>query len=567
MKASTSKPWMKYYPKELISMLSLPKCSLKEFMMHMQKGLDLVCIDYYGTKITWNEFFQNVESITKSLKSYGIKKGDSCYVMTEYVPEFLYLLLALENLGASVVCRDAEDHLIVEAANTSSANIMFASEFMREDLYQKIITQTHIERIIMIPILSHIRFAPDYIIVNVKSYYNENNIHKPIREGLSEDWNDFISSRAEYTIESDFNSPLLRVYTTGTTGDSKQVIHSASTIIGVLYQMTGYGASNMRTTYWLSIFPPSLVAAVVSMTLLPLVSDKILILDPYVRIEDLDLEIMRVKPNGWALIPCFAEVLINSNRIPDDFDMSFLHQAGIGAEAINNKKLYLFDKLLHEHGSTATTTLGFGMSECGSSVLFPCGKPTFDNCYGIPMPMINVSIFDFKDYNNELDIGEYGEICVATPGQMLGYGGKDAKLTDDIVKKHDDNTVWLHTGDLGYMDDDGSVYVLDRGEHLRYSEDGQKHYLPPIVLENIVCDIEGIKDIFFLNGPDKEHAGYFVPYCFMVVEDGHDFLKLKELVLDTLDEYQRPVEIHQLMERPYFHFKTNRKGLTKEYVK
>lgn len=85
--------------------------------------------------------------------------------------------------------------------------------------------------------------------------------------------------------------------------------------------------------------PPALVAVVVSMVMLPLSSNKLLIMDPFVDPEDVDLEMMRYRPNGWPMIPMFIEMVMRNGRVPDDYDMSHLLAAGAGCEAVNNNQL------------------------------------------------------------------------------------------------------------------------------------------------------------------------------------------------------------------------------------
>ena len=84
------------------------------------------------------------------------------------------------------------------------------------------------------------------------------------------------------------------------------------------------------------------------------------------------------------------------------------------------------------------------------------------------------------------------------------------------------------------------------------------------VLENIVADadIAGIDDEFFVLVPDVEHTGYFLPYLFVVLKEGYRISDIEKPVRACLKPYMQPVEIRQLKERPFFHFKTNRIGLT-----
>ena len=96
-------------------------------------------------------------------------------------------------------------------------------------------------------------------------------------------------------------------------------------MLGAIQQMNFYGdSSEFRPTWLVTILPPALVAVVVSMLLLPLSSNKLLIMDPFVDVKDIDLEMMRYRPNCWPLIPMFIEIIMRNGRIPDDYDMSHL---------------------------------------------------------------------------------------------------------------------------------------------------------------------------------------------------------------------------------------------------
>ena len=157
----------------------------------------------------------------------------------------------------------------------------------------------------------------------------------------------------------------------------------------------------------------------------------------------------------------------------------------------------------------------------------------------------------------ELNYGEVGEICVSGPSLMLGYDDEEKSV--EAMWTHSDGLVWLHTADQGYINEDGVLYVLGRGDKYRYNGGA----LLEVVLENKVSDagIKGLKDGFFVIIPDKEHEGYHAPYLYTVLEDGCTPGDIREAVDNALENFERPVDIIQLPARPFFHFKTNRIGL------
>lgn len=119
--------------------------------------------------------------------------------------------------------------------------------------------------------------------------------------------------------------------------------------------------------------------------------------------------------------------------------------------------------------------------------------------------------------------------------------------------------------ELDYMSEDGVLYTMTRGASPRFG--GGDLMVQP--LENIVADadIKGIKDEFFVIVPDDEHEGCFLPYLYVQLKDGYTLDDVRDKINACLPErYMRPVEIFTVPERPFFHFKTNRIGLSKEII-
>lgn len=561
-KPSVDRPWMKFYP-EMISQLRIPQCTMLDYLKHSCPGMDVIAMHYYGTDITWKEMFDRIDLLAKSLKAIGFNTGDQIPVFFHSVPEFICLLLAAEKIGASLLCRDNTLSENVEAVQQSEAKVIFAHDFLSQEEMDAYVNDAQVEHVVLLsPYFSADKAkTPEHIQNYINAHYKEHSASgsKAVL------WEDFLAMGREYTGEVDapvdVNRPMFRAYTSGSTGPSKQVIHSSNSMIGVLHQMSFYGSNDqIRPTWLLTNLPPCLIAVVVSMILLPLTSNKLLILDPFCDVTDLDLEMMRYRPNCWPLIPMFIELVMASDRIPEDYDMSHLWSCGAGCEAFNNGQIRRAQKFLNDHNCKAVFSVGYGQSEAGSNCTLPCDTHEMGNGnIGIPMPLTTLSIFK-PGTQEELTYNELGEICKTGPGNMLSYD--DEKSTSNALQKHADGNVWLHTGDIGYINEDGVVFALTRGYCQRFG--GGR--LIDLAMENRVVDanIKGIVDEFFVVTEDSEHSGYFLPYLYVVLEDGYTVDDIKEEILAILEPYEYPVEITQLPERPFFHFKTNRIGLKQE---
>lgn len=170
------------------------------------------------------------------------------------------------------------------------------------------------------------------------------------------------------------------------------------------------------------------------------------------------------------------------------------------------------------------------------------------NTYDVSTAQMNYYYFQLSQFNQ--DEAEYfGVVAPFWTSKGVQKQGEDGSIT----------------GDIGYMSEDGVLYTMTRGASPRFG--GGDLMVQP--LENIVADadIKGIKDEFFVIVPDDEHEGCFLPYLYVQLKDGYTLDDVRDKINACLPErYMRPVEIFTVPERPFFHFKTNRIGLSKEII-
>ena len=558
---SADRPWMQYYPEMLRRMIQLPDCTVKDYLRRFCPGDNVDAMDFYGSRVPWATVFEKAEDTARALRALGFGENDQIPVFLSSTPEFVYLLLAAEQIGASLMCRDNTLQENVESVRRSGAKAMFVQDWLSQDELGRYLADTDVEKVVLVDACCscHKENMPDYVRRNLESFYPAEKAHGP----KTMTWEAFLDGGRSFsgTVDAPENldRPLFRAYTSGSTGPSKQVIHSARTMLSVVAQMNFYaGSIQFRPTWMVTCLPPTLVAVVVSMLLMPLSSNKLLILNPYCAVQDVDLELMRCKPNSWPIIPMFIETVMRNGRIPDDYDLSHLTAAGAGSESYNNNQMRRAQKFLEDHNCHIRFTTGYGNSEAGSNISLPLAPhPMGNGNVGVPMLYNIMGVFE-PGTQKELTYNQMGEICVSGPGLMLGYDNPDA--TARALQKHADGRIWLHTGDIGYMNEDGVIYVQTRGKAPRFGG-GDLATLP---MENIVADadIAGIDDEFFVLVPDVEHTGYFLPYLFVVLKEGYRISDIEKPVRACLKPYMQPVEIRQLKERPFFHFKTNRIGLT-----
>ena len=146
-----------------------------------------------------------------------------------------------------------------------------------------------------------------------------------------------------------------------------------------------------------------------------------------------------------------------------------------------------------------------------------------------------VSIFE-PGTETELPIGERGEICICTPTVMKGYYNKPDE-TDMILRRHADGQIWAHTGDVGYMDEDGFVYLDSRIKRMIIRHDGFKVF--PSMIENVISRHPAVHQCYVVLDPEGDKKKR------QIVRE------LRQLCNEELPEYVQPVGYKFISEMPF----------------
>lgn len=567
--ASIDKPWLENYPKELFALREKAKKYNK--VLHKIKDVwsntEECIINYYDTEIKAVDFFDRIDGVAKSLIALGVKEGDVIITSLEAVPEFIELLLASEIVGCSLSNYIGEIKDIIKLINAEeNVKYYIAPDYLSSKDANEIYASTKINNIITIEPLFSAK-DKNKVRSNIIEVINSKYLEEKTNDTRNISWCDFLNkgnSIDEYKENNKSNIRLFTAFTSGSTGNPKGVIHSSESILGIVEQMALFPSHEKNKDTWLlTILPPTLVAVVVAMMCYPLVDGKELILDPYCKIEDVDIEMMHYKPSGWALIPIFFNTLLESDRIPKEYDMSYFKLFGFGAEPMTKKFISEVENFKESHNCTAPFSSGYGQSEGGSDFTVAMGKEMLlSGSAGIPLIDTTISIFE-PNTTNELKYNEIGEICKSGSGIMLGY--TDKELTDKVLKKHTDGKLWLHTGDYGYMTEKGLLFVLGREEINVYS--GKKVF--PLNIENKITSVEGVKEAIIVSGKDKINEGFKVPHLFIVPENNVENDTVLTNVTSFLDkellQEEKPVDIHFIDQKPIRKFKTDKIGLQIKY--
>lgn len=181
----------------------------------------------------------------------------------------------------------------------------------------------------------------------------------------------------------------------------------------------------------------------------------------------------------------------------DGADLSCLKGVFSGGDSLSVELKKRFDKWLADHGATIKVREGYGTTEC---VTASCLTPMHlykEGSIGQPFPDTYYKIVDVGT-NIEVPYGQEGEICISGPSVMLGYLDQPEE-TANTLRKHGDGRIWLHTGDLGIMDEEGFIYFKQRIKRMIITS-GYNVY--PSQLENILDGFESVQMSCVIGVPD-----------------------------------------------------------------
>jgi long-chain acyl-CoA synthetase len=202
------------------------------------------------------------------------------------------------------------------------------------------------------------------------------------------------------------------------------------------------------------------------------------------------------RPNYIVGVPTLYEALLR-NPAMDGVDLSCLLGVFSGGDSLSVELKKRFDAFLTAHGAGVTVREGYGMAECIAASCLTPYQTAREGSIGIPMPDMYYKIVKL-DTTDAVPYGTEGEICISGPTVMQGYVNQPEE-TANTLRRHADGRVWLHTGDLGVMDEDGFVYFRQRVKRMIITS-GYSVY--PSQLENVMDAHEKVMMSCFVGVPD-----------------------------------------------------------------
>ena len=544
---SIDKPWRKYYSEDAINS-PLPECTIYEYMLQNNKDYPSdTAIVYLGRKITYRELLENIDKTAAAFLKAGVKENEIVTVALPSIPEALYCVYALNKIGAvanMIHPLPGKDEMLFYLNEVQSRIAVIF-----DGAYASIvddIEKSSVEKVI-------VASPADSLPVALKVAYKLK-VKTPDFDGkVFLSWKAFIRGGKRTEVKAakkDCQEMAIISHTGGTTGEPKGVMCSDANINALVWQI-GCNLPHVRQEKYLVVLPPFINYSLVNAMLEPLAFGFQVILLPKYEPEKFAEYIEKYRPNHISSIPSYWEALLDIPKIKS-MDLSCLNHIYYGGEAMNLDVENTVNELILSRGARNKLCKGLGSTEMMSAATVTYNDSNLPGSVGIPLVKVNCKTVDIES-GEELHYGEEGEICFSGPTVMLGYY-QNPSATSDMIHVHPDGERWLHTGDLGFINEDGVLFVTGRIKRILITkgQDGQPTKMFPDRIEKSVYWHPSVDLCCVVGIPDPERINY--PKAFIVLKAGKNSDNVENEILEVcrenLPDYMVPVEIEILTDLP-----------------
>ena len=531
-------PWAKYYKKE-DRKIKIEDISIYQMLVKNNASRDKnVAINYYGTLITYKELFYKINQAANAFRSQGIRRGDIVTICMPNTPEALIAFYAINKIGAVAnMIHPLSGEQEIKNYLISTHSVMLIMIDICYEKVKNVIKETDVYKTIVTSASDSMGFLLTFGYQVTQGY----KIKKPKRSEEYVYWKDFIRKglnyrdTAEITVGKD--TPAVILHSGGTTGNPKGIVlsngnfNALSTQAKIVFSEVG---PKDKVLAIMPIFHGFGLGVSINA---PLALGCEVILVPQFNAKKFDKLLEKYKPNILFGVPTLFEALINTNN--EHLNLSMVKYVISGGDSLSPALERRINVFLTNHKARIQISQGYGMTESLAAVAVAFGKANKPGSIGIPLPSNYIKIVKPRT-QDEVPYGEDGEICISGPTVMLGYLDNE-KETNEMLQIHKDGLIWLHTGDMGTMDEDGVIFYRQRIKRMIISS-GYNIY--PAHVEQVIeehpavlkCTVVGIPHPYKIE----------VPKAYIVLKNGYKPLSVRKSIREhckkNLAAYAIPYE-------------------------
>lgn len=493
---------MQKIPEEQLKHLDLSVYGALRYVAERQP--DSVAYDYMIETATFSELMDDIDRMSAHLADLGIVKGDRVIVCLPNCPEAVVSFYAIARLGAVAVMVHPlssanEFRFYVENSRCKAAIVL-------EFKVKKFPAPGSIEGFETIISTSSMDMLHPVVRTIMRIKYG---IKRPSGPGIVH-WTDIFSKPAEIPELPEIlpEDPVTIIYTGGTTGVNKGAVHTNGSVNTCVRSMILAMNVPQGVKSVLSALPMFHGFGLGTSVILPLVIGRTAVLVPNFTLKSLCKTIVRKKVSYIPGVPTLFIKLAEAKFLRNA-DLSFLVGIVSGGDLLNSEDIEKVNTFFTSRGGPKVV-IGYGCSECLAATAVMPPDSDAPGRVGVPIKDVSIKIA-VPDTVEDAPPGEPGEICVAGPTIMAGYYNNPAE-TDHVLKRHADGRLWIHTGDLGIIDDEGFVVFKSRIKRLIITS-GYNVY--PSQVEDVLGHHPAVEACCVVGVPDPNRGekvkAYVVP--------------------------------------------------------
>ena len=536
---SNIKPWKKYY-ENFDDNFSAPQESIFMLLEKSAKQMpNNIAINYMNFKLSFKKYIDKIISEASSLKKLGVKKGEIVPVFLPNIPEARTTIYALNIIGAiaypiNPLLPPKEFEKILVENNVK--NLFMFNMFYQK--YMLAIQNSSVENVIM---TYGTDMIPKYILKfkNIIDCLKKENRNTLLPDSVIS-WDEFTISKSNENIEPIFekNQTSVIIGTSGTTGTPKGVCLTNENLNSMALEHLNGSLNFKPGDKMLDILIPS-IGYGLSVMHYEGVCGLETILIPTLQ-SDIYPMLKKYKPDHFAGGPIHYETLVSHHENdPLIYGKNFV-SGGASLPKSTEKKL----NQINEDGTFDEKNIfvrqGLGCTENGGASTY--AKKGAYKPYGVGIPLLYETIGIFKPgTDDELGFNTDGEICIKGPTVMKEYFNNEEE-TNKVLRKHKDGKIWLHTADIGYMDEDGQIFIKDRIKNIFARRGFNVH---PSVVADFISSLPIVEKAFVMgiNHPDEQ----MVPVAFVKLKEEMPLKEAENIINENcyqfLEETSIPYEI------------------------
>ena len=507
-----------------------------------------IAMDFMGRSTTYRQLLEHVERCAKALKTIGIRENDCVTIAMPNCPQAIAMFYAINMVGGianMVHPLSSEKEIEFYLNESNSVTVITLDQFYHK--IEAIRNNTNIVNVIIASIRDELSqpLKTGYMLTEGRKIRKIPDDAPVIR------WQKFLNLSKScfwrYKVERKPEDPAVILYSGGTTGTTKGIVLTNLNFNALSQQVIATNPMFRPGDRMLAAMPifHGFGLGVCIHTMLTQGGRCVLV--PRFTAKSYSKLITKYKCNFIAGVPTLYEALL---RLPnmEKADLSSLKGVFSGGDSLTIELKKKFDKFLYDHKAVIQIREGYGTTECVTASCLTPKDYARQGSIGVPFPDTFYKIVE-PGTTNEVEANIEGEICISGPTVMLGYMDNPEE-TRQTLRRHYDGRIWLHTGDLGHMDQDGFVYFRQRIKRMIVTS-GYNVY--PSQLENIIdanekvlmsCVI-GVKDPYRV----QKVKAYVVPMP--GVEPTEELKKeILEYCSGRIAKYAMPREIEFRKELP-----------------